>query len=178
MSTPTSSLRVGRSYTRARRHPWVLGKIGDFTLPLGPYTPAQLAIAAAGTFLLIKTFSLWSPLGPVPVVALGFAVWAARATSIGGRDPTVSRLHGSFLIEDTTAPASLPADAAPLAHPARSSGPGPRRGRNIRGAQGMSTRSRWGRRRPGTRRTAPGPGPRPALTPLQQMLRERQEAQR
>jgi hypothetical protein len=202
MSTP-ASLRVGRSYTRARRHPWVLGKIGDFALPLGPYTPAQLAIAAAGTFLLIKTFSLWSPLGPVPVVALGFAVWAARATSIGGRSPLwaaygwvqfalqphggriggrtvrapkVSRLHGSFLIEDTAAPASLPAGAAPLAHPARSSAPGPRRGVNIRGAQGMSARPRWGRRRPGTRR--PAPGPRPALTPLQQMLRERQEAHR
>ncbi|MFD3479916.1 hypothetical protein [Streptomyces sp. NPDC058695] len=199
MSTP-ASLRVGRSYTRARRHPWVLGKIGDFTLPLGPYTPAQLAIAAAGTFLLIKTFSLWSPLGPVPVVALGFAVWAARSTSIGGRsplwaaygwvqfalqprggriggrtvrDPKVSRLHGSFLIEDTTAPASLPAGAAPSAYPARSSAPGPRRGRNIRGAQGMSTRARWGRR-PGTRR--PAPGPRPAPTLLQQILRERQEA--
>ncbi|RVU15133.1 hypothetical protein EOT10_39840 [Streptomyces antnestii] len=202
MSTP-ASLRVGRSYTRARRHPWVLGKIGDFTLPLGPYTPAQLAIAAAGTFLLIKTFSLWSPLGPVPVVALGFAVWAARATSIGGRsplwaaygwvqfalqphggriggrtvrDPKVSRLHGSFLIEDTTAPASLPAAAAPLARPARSFAPGPRRGRNIRGAQGLSTRPPWGRRRSGTRR--PAPRPRPAPTALQQMLRERQEAHR
>ncbi|MFB7755088.1 hypothetical protein ACFC18_36645 [Streptomyces sp. NPDC056121] len=203
MSTPSSSLRVGRSYTRARRHPWVLGKIGDFTLPLGPYTPAQLAIAAAGTFLLIKTFSLWSPLGPVPVVALGFAVWAARATSIGGRsplwaaygwvqfalqphsgriggrtvrDPKVSRLHGSFLIEDTTGPASHPAGAAPPGHAARSSAPGPRRGRNIRSAQGMPARPRWRRRRPGTRR--PAPGLRPAPTALQQMLRERQGARR
>ncbi|WP_070017447.1 hypothetical protein [Streptomyces nanshensis] len=79
--------RVGRSYTKARRYPWVLGKIGDWTLPLGPYTPAQIAIAFFGGFLLIKTFSLWSWMGPVPVLAWAVAIWGARRASIGGRAP-------------------------------------------------------------------------------------------
>lgn len=67
--------------------PWVMGKIGDWTLPFGPYTPAQIAVAFIGAFVLIKTFTWWRVLGPVPVVALGVAVWAVRRARIGGRTP-------------------------------------------------------------------------------------------
>ncbi len=78
--------RVGRSYTRARRHPWVLGRLGDFRLPLGPYTPPQLVIASVGAFVLIKTVTWWAPtLGPVPVVVWAVAIWAARHSRVGGR---------------------------------------------------------------------------------------------
>ncbi|MFF0437465.1 hypothetical protein ACFYU9_35270 [Streptomyces sp. NPDC004327] len=84
----TAAIRTGRSYTLARTFPWVLGKIGDFVLWLGPYNAPQLIILGAGVFLLIKTFFWWAPLlGPVPVMALGFTVWAARASRIGGRAP-------------------------------------------------------------------------------------------
>ncbi|MCI3276965.1 ATP-binding protein [Streptomyces cylindrosporus] len=61
--------RVGRFYTAARRHPWVLGKVADWKIPLGPYTPAQIAVAVGGGFLLIKTIGWWSWMGPVPIVA-------------------------------------------------------------------------------------------------------------
>lgn len=65
-----------------------MGKIGDFVLWLGPYNAPQLIILGAGVFTLIKTFSWWWPvLGPLPLGALGFAVWAARAGRIGGRMP-------------------------------------------------------------------------------------------
>ncbi|MFB8236184.1 hypothetical protein ACFC58_06490 [Kitasatospora purpeofusca] len=78
--------RVGRSYTRARRHPWVLGRLGDFRLPLGPYTPPQLIIASVGAFVLIKTVTWWAPtLGPFPVVVWAVAIWAARHSRVGGR---------------------------------------------------------------------------------------------
>ncbi|MEV7177837.1 hypothetical protein [Kitasatospora sp. NPDC093679] len=124
--------RIGRSYTRARRHPWVLGKLGDWRIPMGPYTPPQLAVASIGAFALIKTFTWWAPvLGPLPVVAWGFAIWAARHSRIGGRSPflvvldalslaTAPRagrmagravrpmrpvvMSGSFFIEDTAGP--------------------------------------------------------------------------
>ncbi|MFC5906382.1 hypothetical protein [Streptacidiphilus monticola] len=89
---PRAGRRVGRSYTRARRHPWVLGKIGEFTLPLGPYTPAQLAIAGVGTFALIKTYGWWAPLGPLPLIGLGALVWAARSAKVGGRTPQAALL--------------------------------------------------------------------------------------
>ncbi|MGW3667433.1 hypothetical protein [Streptomyces sp. NPDC005141] len=79
--------RVGRFYTSARRHPWVLGKVADWKIPLGPYTPAQIAVAVGGCFLLIKSISWWSWMGPVPIVAWLLAVWAVRRPKVGGRAP-------------------------------------------------------------------------------------------
>ncbi|MGW3681258.1 hypothetical protein [Streptomyces prasinus] len=84
--------RVGRFYTAARRHPWVLGKVADWKIPLGPYTPAQIAVAVGGGFLLVKTIPLWSWMGPVPIVAWVLAVWAARRPKIGGRAPLQAAL--------------------------------------------------------------------------------------
>ncbi|MFE3268915.1 hypothetical protein [Streptomyces sp. NPDC059215] len=84
--------RVGRFYTAARRHPWVLGKVADWKIPLGPYTPAQIAVAVGGCFLLIKTISWWSWMGPVPVVAWLLAVWAVRRPRVRGRAPMQAAL--------------------------------------------------------------------------------------
>ncbi|MGC2997277.1 hypothetical protein ACPF8X_02430 [Streptomyces sp. G35A] len=84
--------RVGRFYTSARRHPWVLGKVADWKIPLGPYTPAQIAVAVGGGFLLVKTISLWSWMGPVPIVAWVLVVWAMRRPKIGGRAPLQAAL--------------------------------------------------------------------------------------
>lgn len=82
--------RVGRFYTSARRHPWVLGKLADWRIPLGPYTPAQITVAVAGGLVLIKTVSWWTWLGPVPLVAWVGAIWAVRRPRIGGRAPLLA----------------------------------------------------------------------------------------
>ncbi|WP_329468532.1 hypothetical protein [Streptomyces sp. NBC_01431] len=79
--------RVGRFYTAARRHPWVLGKVADFKIPLGPYTPAQIAVAAGGGLLLVETVTLWSWLGPLPLAAWVVAIWVVRRPKFGGRAP-------------------------------------------------------------------------------------------
>ncbi|MEU9304931.1 hypothetical protein [Streptomyces sp. NPDC048269] len=79
--------RVARVYTSARRHPWVLGKFGDWVVPFGPYTPAQLVVLGGGAFSLIKTFDWWSWAGPVPVVLWVGAVWAVRGAQIAGQNP-------------------------------------------------------------------------------------------
>ncbi|WP_406469861.1 hypothetical protein [Streptomyces sp. NBC_01615] len=84
--------RVGRFYTSARRHPWVLGKVADWKIPLGPYTPAQIAVAVGGGFLLVKTISWWSWMGPVPIVAWVLTVWAIRRPKIKGRAPLQAAL--------------------------------------------------------------------------------------
>ena len=84
--------RVGRFYTTARRHPWVLGKVADWRIPLGPYTPAQIAVAVVGGFLLVKTISWWSWMGPVPIVAWLLAIWAVRRPKIRGRAPMQAAL--------------------------------------------------------------------------------------
>lgn len=78
---------VARTYTSARRHPWVLGKLGDWTMPFGPYTPAQLVVLGGGAFVLIQTFSWWSWAGPVPVVVWLVSVWAVRGAQIAGQNP-------------------------------------------------------------------------------------------
>ncbi|MBO8203152.1 hypothetical protein JW613_33465 [Streptomyces smyrnaeus] len=182
--------RVSRSYTRARHLPWVLGKIGDWTLPLGPYNAAQLLIAFVGSFVLIKTFGLWSWMGPLPPLTLGVAVWAARRTRVYGRSPLYVAwglvsyalqpkegrmhgrpvrpararvLHGGFHLLDTaTAGVGAPSGDAPVSRPARTVRPPLRTGRR----QGAASRS-----------TAPVTGAAPAPTALQQLL-ARQEAVR
>jgi hypothetical protein len=78
---------MGRFYTAARRHPWVLGKVADWKIPLGPYTPAQIAVAVGGGFLLFKSISWWSWMGPIPVAVWGLAIWAVRRPRIRGRAP-------------------------------------------------------------------------------------------
>ncbi|MFJ8142668.1 hypothetical protein [Streptomyces sp. NPDC096013] len=124
--------RVGRFYTSARRHPWVLGKVADWRIPLGPYTPAQIGVAVLGGFLLVKTIAWWSWMGPVPIAAWLLTVWAVRRPKVGGRAPvqaalgwlmlawqprggriggraardrTPHPLSGGFTIEDAPAPA-------------------------------------------------------------------------
>ncbi|MFC0843459.1 hypothetical protein ACFH04_06885 [Streptomyces noboritoensis] len=79
--------RVGRFYTTARRHPWVLGKVADWRIPLGPYTPAQIAVAVGGGLLLVKTISWWSWMGPVPIAGWILAVWTVRRPKMRGRAP-------------------------------------------------------------------------------------------
>ncbi|MET8102200.1 hypothetical protein ABZV29_38090 [Streptomyces sp. NPDC005236] len=136
MSAAAASVRSSRFYTAARRHPWVLGKVADWKIPLGPYTPAQIVVAVGGGFALFKTITVWSWMGPVPVVAWGLAIWAVRRPKIRGRTPLQAALGwvllawqpsggrlggraardraprpflGGFTIEDAPAPAVPPA---------------------------------------------------------------------
>ncbi|GAA5079186.1 hypothetical protein [Streptomyces similanensis] len=137
-----TAVRVGRFYTAARRHPWVLGKVADWRIPLGPYTPAQIALAIGGGFLLVKTIGWWSWMGPVPLVAWVLAIWAVRRPKIRGRAPMQAAvgwvllgwqpqggriggraardraarpLLGGFTVEGAPAPTVTTRKAAPLA---------------------------------------------------------------
>nr|WP_152884556.1 hypothetical protein [Streptomyces adustus] len=118
-----------------------MGKVADWKIPLGPYTPAQIAVAVGGGFVLVKTISWWSWMGPVPVVGWGLVIWMVRRPKVRGRAPMQAALGwvllgrqprggriggraardraphpllGGFTIEDRPAPAPLPAaQAAP-----------------------------------------------------------------
>lgn len=145
----TARPRVARVYTTARRHPWVLGKLGDWVLWFGPYTPAQLVVMSGGALLLIKTFAWWSWLGPVPIALWLASIWAVRGAKIGGRSPFTaafgwlallaqhpagriggraardrrpSMLTGLFVIEPAPAAAAVPAR---MAKPSRRRSPAP-----------------------------------------------------
>ncbi|MFG3517529.1 hypothetical protein [Streptomyces bobili] len=150
--------RVGRFYTSARRHPWVLGKVADWQIPLGPYTPAQIGVAVVGGFLLMKTLAWWSWMGPVPLVAWLLVIWAVRRPKIAGRAPMQAGLGwvllvwqprggriggraardraprpllGGFTIEDAPALAPAASPSHPGVQPAsRTARPGPAAGRS------------------------------------------------
>ncbi|MER5199751.1 hypothetical protein ACWD3J_41420 [Streptomyces sp. NPDC002755] len=150
--------RVSRFYTSARRHPWVLGKVADWKIPLGPYTPAQIGVAVLGGFLLIKTIGWWSWMGPVPIVAWLLTIWAVRWPKIRGRAPMQAALGwmllswqprggriggraardrrshpllGGFTIEDAPPLAAAASPTRPGVQPAsRAARPGPAAGRS------------------------------------------------
>jgi hypothetical protein len=92
------AFRIGRSYTRARRMPWVVGKIQGVSLPFGPYTATQLAVLLGGGWMLVQTFRFWTHLGPAGLLVLVFppaAAWAVRHAKIEGRSPV--RAAAGFL---------------------------------------------------------------------------------
>lgn len=81
---PDQHTLVGRSYTRARRHPWVIGRIQGWTLPLGPFSATQLGVLVISLWLLIQTASVWTQFGPfslVPVIIPFAATWAVLAVA-------------------------------------------------------------------------------------------------
>jgi hypothetical protein len=116
-----------------------MGKLADWRLPLGPYNAAQIGLAVVGGFILVKTISVWSVLGPIPVAAWLVGIWLLRRPKFGGRrpmsaamgvvalfvqpaggrigrraarDPGARRLGGGFTFEDLTC-CTRPKAAAP-----------------------------------------------------------------
>lgn len=82
---------VCRVYTRARRHPNVIGVIGGWTLPW-PLTPTQLGVLLGSFALLLSTRQLWAFLpGSFNTMIVGggpiFLCWAVRHLRMEGRSP-------------------------------------------------------------------------------------------
>ncbi len=80
-----------RSYTHARRHPLVIGKIQGYTLP-SPWTPAQLGVLVASFLVLLWTRPVWAHLGGFLnlLVLLGVPIalmWCVRHLRMEGRSP-------------------------------------------------------------------------------------------
>lgn len=88
---------VGRSYTRARRYPLVIGKLPNGgRIPGGPYTLTQLGVMVGAFLLLVGTRGLWAHFGLVNLVLLvgvpyGLA-WGVRHARVEGRDPARAAL--------------------------------------------------------------------------------------
>lgn len=81
-----------RSYTYARRYPLVIGKIGGWSPPWGPWTLSQYGAAVAVLVALMATRGLWGQwLGVANlVVLLGVPLavgWMLRRDTLEGRRP-------------------------------------------------------------------------------------------
>jgi hypothetical protein len=96
---------VGHSYTRARKHPLVIGKLpGAGRLPGGPYTITQIVTMVVVFAALTLTQSLWAHFGVGNVLIMiafpwGLA-WVLRYARIDGRDP--ARALRSLLVYTST----------------------------------------------------------------------------
>ncbi|MGW1496356.1 hypothetical protein [Streptomyces sp. NPDC002402] len=110
---------VGHSYTRARKHPLVIGKLpGAGRLPGGPYTITQIVTMVVAFGLLAVTQALWAHFGLANIlimIALPWGLaWVLRYARIDGRDP--ARAVRSLLIY-ASAPAGGRLAGRPQRHP-------------------------------------------------------------
>ncbi|MEU6346575.1 hypothetical protein ABZ883_37150 [Streptomyces sp. NPDC046977] len=110
---------VGRSYTRARKHPLVIGKLpGAGRLPGGPYTITQIVTMVVVFGLLAITQALWAHFGLANIlimIALPWGLaWVLRYARIDGRDP--ARALRSLLIY-ASAPGGGRLAGRPQRHP-------------------------------------------------------------
>ncbi|MEU5421117.1 hypothetical protein [Streptomyces sp. NPDC020667] len=92
---------IGHSYTRARKHPLVIGKLpGAGRLPGGPYTITQIVTMVVTFGVLIMTRELWAHFGFgnfLVLVAFPWGLaWVLRYARMDGRDP--ARALRSLLI--------------------------------------------------------------------------------
>lgn len=83
---------VGHSYTRARKHPLVIGKLpGGGRIPGGPYTITQIVTMVGVFILLLSLRDLWAFFGIgnaiVMIVFPWGLAWLMRYARMDGRDP-------------------------------------------------------------------------------------------
>jgi hypothetical protein len=92
---------IGPSYTRARKHPLVIGKLpGAGRLPGGPYTITQVMTMVITFGLLVMTKDLWAHFGVLNFLLMALTpwglAWMLRYARLDGRDP--ARAVRSLLI--------------------------------------------------------------------------------
>jgi hypothetical protein len=91
-----------QSYTHARTHPWVVGKVGGARLPW-QLSPAQVAVLVGSFILLLKTRGLWAHMGAIPNLMVQAVIplvltWCMRHMRMEGRSPGRMLLGiGSYL---------------------------------------------------------------------------------
>ncbi|WP_331731754.1 hypothetical protein [Streptomyces sp. NBC_00073] len=96
---------IGHSYTRARKHPLVIGKLpGAGRLPGGPYTITQVMTMVCSFGLLVMTRDLWAHFGAMNFILMALIpwglAWVLRYARLDGRDP--ARAVRSLLIYSST----------------------------------------------------------------------------
>jgi len=127
MSDPVESIEC-RSYTFARAHPVVIGKIGGYSLPI-QLSPVQLLVLIVSFLVLLWTRALWAHLPGtlnllVQVLVPLALAWALRHLRVEGRSP----IRMAFGLVSY---ASTPRDGQVGGRPYREGGSRPLRGARV-----------------------------------------------
>jgi hypothetical protein len=80
-----------RTYTHARRHPLVIGRIGGYALPT-PMMPTQVVVLVGSAAVAVWTRRWWAVLPGAADLAVAAALpvllaWAVRHARVEGRPP-------------------------------------------------------------------------------------------
>jgi len=77
-TTDTTPRRTARTFTAIKKIPTLIGKLGDWRIPGGPYTLVQIVTGGVVLFVGYSTMPLWGPLvGGLPLVRLVALVMAS-----------------------------------------------------------------------------------------------------
>lgn len=112
---------IGHSYTRARKHPLVIGKLpGAGRLPGGPYTITQVMTMVISFGLLVMTRDLWAHFGAMNFVLMALIpwglAWVLRYARLDGRDPARA-VRSLFIYSSTPAQGRLAGKPQRVARP-------------------------------------------------------------
>ncbi|MCX4792581.1 conjugal transfer protein [Streptomyces sp. NBC_01221] len=150
---------IGHSYTRARKHPLVIGKLpGAGRLPGGPYTITQVMTMVISFGFLVLTRDLWARFGAMNFVLMilvpwGLA-WVLRYARLDGRDPARA-LRSLFIYSSTPVQGRLAGKPQRVARPRLASATCTVR---VRSAERPAPAA------------VPAPAAKPALTPVRRAL--------
>ena len=112
---------IGHSYTRARKHPLVIGTLpGAGRLPGGPYTITQVMTMVISFGLLVMTRDLWAHFGAMNFVLMALIpwglAWVLRYARLDGRDPARA-VRSLFIYSSTPAQGRLAGKPQRVARP-------------------------------------------------------------
>lgn len=112
---------TGHSYTRARKHPLVIGKLpGAGRLPGGPYTITQVMTMVISFGLLVLTRELWAHFGAMNFILMALIpwglAWVLRYARLDGRDPARA-VRSLFIYSSTPAQGRLAGKPQRVARP-------------------------------------------------------------
>ncbi|MEU0214106.1 hypothetical protein ABZ281_02920 [Streptomyces sp. NPDC006265] len=112
---------TGHSYTRARKHPLVIGKLpGAGRLPGGPYTITQVMTMVISFGLLVMTRELWAHFGAMNFILMALIpwglAWVLRYARLDGRDPARA-VRSLFIYSSTPAQGRLAGKPQRVARP-------------------------------------------------------------
>ncbi|WP_327740611.1 conjugal transfer protein (plasmid) [Streptomyces nojiriensis] len=112
---------IGHSYTRARKHPLVIGKLpGAGRLPGGPYTITQVMTMVCSFGLLVMTRDLWAHFGAMNFLLMALIpwglAWVLRYARLDGRDPARA-MRSLFIYSSTPAQGRLAGKPQRVARP-------------------------------------------------------------